>query len=119
MSAVVASPREPGRESNPSAPNRELPPMPSSWRSLPRALIHSIRAHPSRTALCDSTGAALTYGQTLLRALVLGRVLARSWGTARHIGLMVPPTVPAAVANLAVTLWGRIPVNLNYAASQE
>ena len=31
---------------------------------------------------------------------------------------MVPPTVPAAVANLAVSLWGKIPVNLNYSASQ-
>ena len=51
--------------------------------------------------------------------LVLGRVLSRSWGDAAHIGLMVPPTVPAAVANLAVSLWGKIPVNLNYSANQE
>ena len=28
------------------------------------------------------------------------------------------PTVPAAVANLAVSLRGKIPVNLNYSASQ-
>ncbi len=53
-----------------------------------------------------------------MRALVLGRVLSRTWGDARHIGLMVPPTVPAAVANLAVSLWGKVPVNLNYTASQ-
>jgi acyl-[acyl-carrier-protein]-phospholipid O-acyltransferase/long-chain-fatty-acid--[acyl-carrier-protein] ligase len=31
---------------------------------------------------------------------------------------MVPPTVPAAVANLAVSLWGKVPINLNYSASQ-
>ena len=55
---------------------------------------------------------------TLLRALVLGRVLAREWGPASHVGLLVPPTVPAAVANLAVSLWGKVPVNLNYSASQ-
>ena len=30
----------------------------------------------------------------------------------------MPPTVPAAVANVAVSLWGKIPVNLNYSASQ-
>ena len=47
-----------------------------------------------------------------------GRVLARNWGPAEHVGLLVPPTVPAAVANLAVTLWGKVPVNLNYSASQ-
>ncbi len=61
---------------------------------------------------------SLTYGETLIRALVLGRVLARTWGAAERVGLMVPPTVPAAVANIAVSLWGKVPVNLNYSASQ-
>ena len=103
----------------PFAPLRELPPLPAPWRSLPAAFVHSVRRHPSKTALADSTGATLTYGDSFLRALVLGRVLSRSWGNATHLGLMVPPTVPAAVANLAVSLWGKIPVNLNYSASQE
>ncbi len=49
---------------------------------------------------------------------MLGRVLAREWGPAEHVGLFVPPTVPAAVANLSISLWGKIPVNLNYSASQ-
>ncbi len=102
----------------PFEPLRELPPLPPHWRSLPRAFVHQARALASRTAMADSTGASLTYGQTLLRALVLGRVLEREWGPAAHFGLMVPPTVPAAVANLAVSLRGKIPVNLNYSASQ-
>jgi acyl-[acyl-carrier-protein]-phospholipid O-acyltransferase/long-chain-fatty-acid--[acyl-carrier-protein] ligase len=68
--------------------------------------------------MADSTGASLTYGQTLIRALVLGRVLARNWGPADHVGLLIPPTVPGVVANLAATLWGKVPVNLNYSASQ-
>jgi acyl-[acyl-carrier-protein]-phospholipid O-acyltransferase/long-chain-fatty-acid--[acyl-carrier-protein] ligase len=76
------------------------------------------RARWSGEAMADSTGASLTYGQTLIRALVLGRVLARTWGIAEHVGILVPPTVPAAVANLAVSLWGKVPVNLNYSASQ-
>ena len=99
-------------------PLRELPPLPAGWRSLPRAFVHQARALASHTALADSTGATLTYGQTFLRALVLGRVLERLWGPAAHFGLMVPPTVPSAVSNLAVSLRGRIPVNLNYSASQ-
>jgi acyl-[acyl-carrier-protein]-phospholipid O-acyltransferase/long-chain-fatty-acid--[acyl-carrier-protein] ligase len=49
---------------------------------------------------------------------VLGRVLERLWGPATHFGLMVPPTVPAAVSNLAVSLRGKVPVNLNYSTSQ-
>jgi acyl-[acyl-carrier-protein]-phospholipid O-acyltransferase/long-chain-fatty-acid--[acyl-carrier-protein] ligase len=118
MSSIAATPRGTGQEPGPFAPLRELLPLPEAWRSLPAAFAHSVRAHPSKTAMTDSSGATLTYGQTLLRALALGRVLSRAWGDARHIGLMVPPSVPAAVANLAVSLWGKIPVNLNYSASQ-
>src|SRR4029077_20756378 len=106
------------RGNGPYAPLRTLSPTPERWRSLPRALVVQARARWSGEAMADSTGASLTYGQTLIRALVLGRVLARTWGSAQHVGLFVPPTVPAAVANLAVTLWGKVPVNLNYTASQ-
>jgi acyl-[acyl-carrier-protein]-phospholipid O-acyltransferase / long-chain-fatty-acid--[acyl-carrier-protein] ligase len=100
-------------------PDVPLPPLPHHWRSLPRAFVHRARAQPRATAIADSTGASLSYGQTLLRALALGRVLARRLGPAPRVGLMIPPTAPAAVANLAVTLWGKVPVNLNYTASQE
>src|SRR5262245_55672522 len=118
MSTVVASPHEGGREPGPCAPLRPLPPLPAAWRSLPRAFVHEVRAHPSRIAMSDSTGATLTYGQTFLRALVLGRVLARTWSEAPHVGLMVRPTVPAAVANLAVWLWAKVLVNPKYSPSQ-
>ncbi len=70
-------------------------------------------------ALCDSTGTRLTYGETLLRAIVLGRHLMRTIGPDRYVGVLLPPTVPAAVANLALVLHDKIPVNLNYTAGQE
>jgi acyl-[acyl-carrier-protein]-phospholipid O-acyltransferase/long-chain-fatty-acid--[acyl-carrier-protein] ligase len=118
MTSVAATSHGMGREPAPFAPLRELPPLPQTWRSLPSVFVHSVKRHPSKTALTDSTGATLTYADSFLKALVLGRVLSRSCGTATHVGLMVPPTVPAAVANLAVSLWGKIPVNLNYSANQ-
>src|SRR3954471_12596180 len=102
-----------------AAPQIPLSPLPPSWRSLARVFVHQARAHPGRQALADSTGASLTYGQTFTRALALGRVLSRSLGPQPYVGLLIPPTVPSAVANLALTLWGRVPVNLNYTASQE
>ena len=117
-SGVVTVPRDATRETDSYLPIRELSPLPALWRSLPRAFVDRARADWSRTAMADSTGARLTYGETLIRALVLGRVLARTWGAAQRVGLMVPPTVPAAVANIAASLWGKVPVNLNYSASQ-
>jgi acyl-[acyl-carrier-protein]-phospholipid O-acyltransferase/long-chain-fatty-acid--[acyl-carrier-protein] ligase len=72
----------------------------------------------NRPALADSTKASLTYGQTLLRAVVLSRVLKRHLGPEPYVGLLLPPTVPSAVANIALALLGKVPVNLNYTASQ-
>ncbi|MHB1557410.1 MAG: AMP-binding protein [Isosphaeraceae bacterium] len=119
MSSVGASGSAGGGEGVAIPPWRDLSPLPREWRSLPSAFVHAARANPARTAICDSTGASLTYGQTFLRALALGRVLSRTWSPERHVGLMVPPVVPAAVANLAVSLWGKVPVNLNYTASED
>jgi acyl-[acyl-carrier-protein]-phospholipid O-acyltransferase/long-chain-fatty-acid--[acyl-carrier-protein] ligase len=68
--------------------------------------------------MVDSTKASLSYGDLFIRAVVLGRLLRRTVGPASHVGLLLPPMVPTAVANLALTLIGKIPVNLNYTASQ-
>lgn len=101
------------------APDRPLSPLPVGWRSLARALVRQARRLPGRTALIDSTGTSLTYHQMLVRSLALGRVLARRAGSHPYLGLFLPPTVPGAIANIATTLWGRIPVNLNYTAGKK
>src|SRR4051794_39497456 len=101
-----------------NAPETPMPPFPSHWRSLASAFVHEAKAHPGKEALCDSTGASLTYGETFVRAVALGRVLSRTLGPKPYVGLLLPPTVPSVVANLALVLLGKIPVNLNYTASQ-
>jgi acyl-[acyl-carrier-protein]-phospholipid O-acyltransferase/long-chain-fatty-acid--[acyl-carrier-protein] ligase len=98
---------------------RPLSPLPSEWQSLAHAFVSQVREHWSEPAICDGTGAKLTYGATLLRAVVLGRLLRRTVGAEPYTGVMLPPTVPAAVANLALVLQGKIPVNLNYTAGQD
>ena len=95
---------------------RPLSPLPAEWRSLAHAFVGQVRRHWSDEAMCDGTGAKLTYGDTLLRAIVLGRCLSRMVAADSYVGVLLPPTVPAAVANLALVLQGKIPVNLNYAA---
>jgi acyl-[acyl-carrier-protein]-phospholipid O-acyltransferase / long-chain-fatty-acid--[acyl-carrier-protein] ligase len=97
---------------------RPLPPLPARWTSLIRAFVEAARAQPGKVAMADSTKVSLTYGDTLLRAVVLSRVLKRILGPEPYVGLLIPPSVPTAVANIAVMLLGKIPVNLNYTASQ-
>ena len=101
-----------------AAPENPLPPLPPHWRSLPRAFVHQARAAGKRTAMADSSKASLSYADTFLRAVVLSRVLKRLVGPETYVGLLVPPSVPTAVANLALALIGKVPVNLNYTASQ-
>lgn len=99
-------------------PDVPLTPLPPHWRSLPRAFVHTARANWSKEAMVDSTKASATYGMALTRALALGRVLGRILGPEPYVGVMVPPSVPAAVTNIALLLIGKIPINLNYTASQ-
>ena len=100
-------------------PRRALPAVAGSVAVAGPHFVLQARERAKDPAMADSTGVELTYGEPLLRALALGRVLARdARGAETYVGLLVPPTVPAAVANLALTLLGKIPVNLNYTASQ-
>ncbi len=102
----------------PVAPDHPLPPLPEHWRSLARAFAHAARRHPG-VKLVDSTGAEVTAAQALLRALALGRALERRLGEdERRVGLLLPPTVPSAVANVTLAMLGRVAVNLNYTSSQ-
>ena len=101
-----------------AVPDVSLPPLPTAWRSLPRAFLDTARRHWSKVGLADSTGVELTYGSALVRSLALGRALVRELGPEPFVGLMVPPSVPAAIANIALLMMGKIPINLNYSASQ-
>ncbi len=96
-----------------------LTPLPRGWRSLAHSFVAQAKRVPDRVAMTDSTGTSLTYGDVLLRSVALGRLLSRLSNRSQHVGILVPPTVHGAVANVALTLQGIIPVNLNYTASEE
>ena len=100
-------------------PNDTLEPLPTGWTSLPRAFTRTARQTWSKVAMVDSLKVSLTYGEALTRAIALGRVLGRELGPGAYVGVMVPPSVAGVVANLALLLLGKIPINLNYSASQE
>jgi acyl-[acyl-carrier-protein]-phospholipid O-acyltransferase/long-chain-fatty-acid--[acyl-carrier-protein] ligase len=91
-----------------------------STTSLLRKVIAQLRKRAKVVTLSDSTGAALTGRETLLRALVLRRLLRRTAPAGeRAVGILLPPTVAAAVTNLALALDRRVAVNLNYSLSEE
>ena len=87
--------------------------------SLGRRFVRSARRHWRRPAIADSSGKKLSFGQTLMAALMLKKPLAEKITGQKNVGVLLPTSVGAALANLALTLSGKVPVNLNYSASAE
>ncbi|HJV66730.1 MAG TPA: acyl-[ACP]--phospholipid O-acyltransferase [Geomonas sp.] len=76
------------------------------------------RKNWNRRALADTTGTSLTYGRTAAGALALAGKLDNTVDQEKHVGLLLPPSAGGVLANLALTLLGRVPVNLNYTAAE-
>ncbi|MFN9262965.1 MAG: MFS transporter [Acidobacteriota bacterium] len=67
-------------------------------------------------ALADSMGKQLKFGEALTAAQLLRSWIDRHCIGQTHIGLLLPNSVGAALANLATLLSGRTAVNLNFTA---
>jgi len=91
----------------------------SARRSLACHFIAAARKNWYKRCISDSTGKRLRYGQTLTGALALGREIDKISRSQEKVGILLPPSVGGALANLAVTLSGKIAVNLNYTTSEE
>jgi len=93
-------------------------------RRKPTELLHTnfmrvARRRWRHLAMADSTGQRLTYGRALAGAMLLGRVIAARTKDEQHVGLLLPSSVGGALANIAVLMAGRTPVNLNFTIGQE
>lgn len=89
-------------------------------RSLPWYFLRATRRYGSALCMADTTGQELTYRQVLQRLIVLARMLRRRLSPDEYmVGLVLPPSVGGTLFNIALTLIGRVPVNLNFTASEE
>ncbi len=83
-------------------------------RSLASQLVRALESNPWRIALCDPSSPK--------KELRGGDLLALAWPLARRwratiadhrVGIILPPGLAGGVANVAVILAGKVPVNLN------
>jgi acyl-[acyl-carrier-protein]-phospholipid O-acyltransferase/long-chain-fatty-acid--[acyl-carrier-protein] ligase len=88
-------------------------------RSLVRHLVKAARKNWRKRCISDSTGKQLSYGRTLTGALALAGEIDKLTPLQDKIGILLPPSAGGALANLAVTLLGKVVVNLNYTASED
>lgn len=88
--------------------------------TVSQAFLRCCKKRLRTSKVADSTGADLTGGQTLMRTLILRRLLRRVLSPdEQYVGLLLPPSAPAFVANTAMALDRRIAVNLNYTVSSD
>ena len=82
--------------------------------TLTEAFLRSAKRHPRRLAVVDSTGKRLHYRKLLITSLALRSLMQRRFPAEERVGVYLPPGVGAAVVNLAISLAGKVPINLNY-----
>jgi len=90
----------------------------SSARPLHHYFIRRMRTGPWRVAFADSSGRELRRLPALISTISLARSLKTAWGAETNIGILMPPTIGGALANVAATMAGKVPVNLNFTAGR-
>lgn len=86
-------------------------------RNLGYEVMRSLARHPWKVSLVDCTAERreVRAGTLLAAAATYSRLLRREVPE-RRVGIVLPPGAGGYIANLAVLLAGKIPVNLNFTA---
>ena len=86
-----------------------------------RQFLRSCRKARFRSKVADSAGADITGGKLLTAALAFRRVLNRNVLTSddEMVGVLLPPSAGGAITNAALSLMGKVAVNLNYTLSDD
>jgi acyl-[acyl-carrier-protein]-phospholipid O-acyltransferase/long-chain-fatty-acid--[acyl-carrier-protein] ligase len=90
----------------------------SLMKTIPRSFVQTARHHPFRLAMADFRTPELRFFSALTRTIFLARRLKPFWLGQKNVGVLLPPSIGGALSNLAAMFAGKVPVNLNYTASQ-
>lgn len=86
-----------------------------------RQFVRIAARHPFRSCLIDSMNKQKVwrYGEVLVGAWIMARLLRPLLGDEKMVGVWLPPGTGGAFANIALALLGKTSVNLNYTSSAE
>lgn len=87
-------------------------------RPLHHYFIRRMRTSLWRTAFADSSGKKLSRIKSLASVVAMARVLQPIWKNQQYIGVLLPPSIGGAFANLAAAMAGKTTVNLNFTAGK-
>lgn len=86
--------------------------------SLAAALVHGLKKHGKHKVIDGSDDSELRFDRVLAAAIALSKHLIEATAE-RRVGIVLPPGRAGLIANLAVVLAGKVPVNLNFTAGPE
>lgn len=86
--------------------------------SLPVTLIAGIKRHGSMTKLFDGTDDSEWPFDKLLAIAIVFAAEIKLQTQKKRVGIILPPGKGGAIANLAVLLAGKVPVNINFTSSR-
>ena len=88
-------------------------------RRLGEACIRGLKHHSSHIAVIDGMDhSTLSRGMLLAAAIVLSKQV-KATIPGKRVGIVLPPSKGAVLANLAVLLAGKVPVSLNFTAGPD
>jgi acyl-[acyl-carrier-protein]-phospholipid O-acyltransferase/long-chain-fatty-acid--[acyl-carrier-protein] ligase len=87
--------------------------------TLATRFLESAKRRWSSLCMADSTGRELTFGRALVGSLLLARAIRQRVPAGSSVGLLLPASVGGALANIAASIAGRTPVNLNFTAGRD
>lgn len=87
-------------------------------RHLAWALVRGFKKHGSRNCVIDGKdGKVMGYDKVFAAAIALSKVV-KAETRKKRVGVILPPGLAGLIANVAVVLAGKTPVNLNFTASR-
>jgi acyl-[acyl-carrier-protein]-phospholipid O-acyltransferase/long-chain-fatty-acid--[acyl-carrier-protein] ligase len=92
---------------------------PSARELLHTKFIATAKRHWFSFCMADTTGREITFGRALTGGLLFAGWVEKNCSGQSMVGILIPGSVGGALANIAVLLAGKIPVNLNFTAGPE
>ncbi len=83
---------------------------------LHRMFLSVVRRRPWRFLFADQARASVSRLAAFAGSIALARALRAKWMGAECVGVLLPPSVGGAMANVAASIAGKTSVNLNYTA---
>lgn len=91
-----------------------------SSQLLHHSFLRQTRATPLGAVAFDSSGKKISFIAALIAGMQFRNAFAEvSQTNEKFVGVMLPPSIAALIANLGLTMAGKVPVNLNYLAGQQ